>query len=345
MGGERTLKPSRSDPSLTEEADFAYLVEPHRKELQLHCYRMLGSVADAEDLAQETMLRAWRFRASYRGGASIRTWLYRIATNACLDQLRRRPRRLLPQGAGSPAGPEEPLAAPITDLAWLEPYPDELLPDPSGDPEARYAMRESVSLAFTAALQRLPPRQRAALILCDVLDWAGEEAAEALETTLPAVNSALYRARTTLRAAWASPVPPPPLDVDARLLLDRYVEAWHRADVDDLVKLLVEDALLAMPPTPSWFAGRQSLARVFSTVAFAPGQGWKLVATGSNLQPAFVFYGFDPEGGSYRAAGVQVITLRPSGDGPRVAEIIAFMQPELARRFRHPPTLPSATDH
>jgi RNA polymerase sigma-70 factor (ECF subfamily) len=228
-------------------------------------------------------------------------------------------------------------------MAWLEPYPDELLPDSSGDPEAAYTMYETISLAFAAALQQLPPRQRAALILCDVLDWTGLEAAEALETTVSAINSALHRARTTLRASLADPTPAPPLDLDARHLLDRYVEAWHRADVDNLVKLLVEDALLAMPPAPSWFAGRPAIARIIATVAFAPGQKWKLVASGSNLQPAFVFYRLDSEAGTYQAAGVQVIKLRRSEAGPRVAEIIAFMQPELARRFRHPPTLPATT--
>lgn len=341
MESQHGLEIVSGDRRVADRADFAAVVEPHRKELQLHCYRMLGSVVDAEDLVQETLLRAWRSWDSYRGDASMRTWLYRIATNACLDQLRRSTTRSLPQAIGAPADPDLPLTPPSADARWLEPYPDELLSDQSGDPEAKYTIRESVSLAFQAMLQELPPRQRAALILCDVLDWTGQEVADLLDTTVSAVNSALYRARRALPAN-LTPEPglAPPLDLDSQLLLDRYVEAWHRADVDGLVDLLTRDARLAMPPTPSWFVGPDSIAKVLTNVAFASGNKWRLVPTGSNLHPAFVFYRFDPDVRSYRAAGVQVVTLQQSELGPRVSEITAFMQPELSESFRHPPTLP-----
>jgi RNA polymerase sigma-70 factor (ECF subfamily) len=321
------------------QAQFVERAESHRKELQLHCYRMLGSALEAEDLVQETLLRAWRGWDSYRGAASPRTWLYRIATNACLDHLRKHPSRSIPQAMGSPGDPEAPFAAPPSEPVWLEPYPDDLLPDGSGDPEARYALRESVSLAFQVSLQNLPPRQRAALILCDVLDWNGQEVADLLDTTVSAVNSALYRARLTM-AGRHPESSLPPLDLDARQLLDEYVDAWQRADVDGLVDLLAEDARLAMPPTPSWFLGRASIAKVLSTVAFASRRKWRLVPTGSNLQPAFVFYEMDPNALSYRATGVQVLTLAQTEKGPKVFDVTVFMRPELSDHFRQPATLP-----
>src|SRR5512135_253769 len=182
-----------------DQREFSRLTEPYRHELQLHCYRILGSLQDAEDIVQETLLRAWRRLETYEGRAPLRAWLYKIATNACFDALNKRPRRVLPTAQYAPADPRQPFAPPVAEPIWLEPYPDDLIAEPEAGPEARYSLRESVSLAFLAALQSLPARQRAALILCDVLDWHASEVSELLEITVSAVNSALHRARVTMQ--------------------------------------------------------------------------------------------------------------------------------------------------
>jgi RNA polymerase sigma-70 factor (ECF subfamily) len=289
-----------------DEHAFAQLTGPYRRELQVHCYRMLGSLHDAEDLVQETMLRAWRRLGAFEGRTSLRRWLYAIATNACLNTLEREPRVVL-FPAGGDADPP-----PIARVDWLEPYPDSLLPDPAdADPQARLDLRESVGLAFLAAIQHLPPRQRAMLVLFDALSWSAAEIAELLETSVAAVNSGLQRARATLDSRPALR----PTEKDERVLVERFVEAWDRVDIEGLVELLREDAVMAMPPGPVWFSGAEAIGEFFATV---PGVGdltrVRLVPTRANLRPALAAY-FDGH-----AYGIMVFELR----GSRIAEIVGF---------------------
>ena len=284
-----------------DERAFAQLTSPYRRELQVHCYRMVGSLHDAEDLVQETMLRAWRRLGGFEERTSLRRWLYRIATNACLNALEREPRVLLfPTG-----GDDRP---PLARVHWLEPYPDSQLPE---DPQAQLDLRESVALAFLAAIQHLPPRQRAMLLLFDVIGWSAAEVAELLDTSVAAVNSGLQRARATLQARPS----PRPTEVEERVLMQRFVEAWERADIAGLVELLREDAVMAMPPDPVWFAGPAAIGEFFATV---PGEGdlsrVKLVPTRANLRPALAAY-FDGQ-----AFGIMVFEIE---DG-RIAEIVGF---------------------
>jgi RNA polymerase sigma-70 factor, ECF subfamily len=292
-----------------DEHAFARLTAPYRRELQVHCYRMVGSLDDAEDLVQETMLRAWRRLGSFEGRTSLRRWLYRIATNACLNALEREPRVVL-----FPAG-EEP-TAPLTRISWLQPYPDALLPDE--DPQARLDLRESVALAFLAAIQHLPPRQRAMLLLFDVLGWSAAEIADLLETSVAAVNSGLQRARATLDTHPASR----PSDEEERVLVERFVAAWERVDIAGLVELLREDAVMAMPPEPAWFAGAQAVGEFFAT---GPGEGdltrVKLVPTRANVRPALAAY-FDG-----KAFGIMVFEILEG----RIAEIVGFA--DVARSY------------
>jgi RNA polymerase sigma-70 factor (ECF subfamily) len=289
-----------------DEHSFAQLTSPYRRELQVHCYRMLGSLDDAEDLVQETMLRAWRRLEGFQRRTSLRRWLYAIATNACLNALEREPRVLLfPTGSE----PEPPALARVD---WLEPYPDSLLPDPAeADPQARLDLRESVALAFLAAIQHLPPRQRAMLLLFDVLGWSASEIAELLETSVAAVNSGLQRARSTLDTRPA----PRPTEEEEQVLLERFLEAWERVDIEGLVELLREDAVMAMPPDPVWCLGPDAIGEFFATV---PMEGdltrIRLVPTRANLRPAFAAY---VDGKAY---GIMVFELR---DG-RIAEIVGF---------------------
>ena len=285
-----------------DEHAFAQLTSPFRHELQVHCYRMLGSLHDAEDLVQETMLRAWRRLGSFEGRTSLRRWLYTIATNACLNTLERETRPLL-----FPTGDDA--APPLARVSWLEPYPDALLPE--ADPQARLDLRESVALAFLAAIQHLPPRQRAMLVLFDVLGWSAGEIAELLETSTAAVNSGLQRARGTLDNRPA----PRPTEHEERVLVERFVEAWERVDIDGLVELLREDAVLAMPPEPIWFDGSRAVGEFFATV---PAEGdltrITLVPTRANLRPAVAAY---LDGNAY---GIMVFEL---ADG-RISEIVGF---------------------
>jgi RNA polymerase sigma-70 factor, ECF subfamily len=304
---------------------------------------MLGSFEDSEDLVQETFLRAWRARASFspREASSFRAWLYRIATNACLDVLRKRPRRILPPQvapAGDPAAPPPPPA----DLPWLQPYPDRLLEPitPAGDePGAVVVARETIELAFLAAIQHLPPRQRAVLILRDVLGWSAKETAMLLEASVGSVNSALQRARATLRdhlpkrrTEWAPSSGP---SEEERELLRRYVEAHERADADALAELLREDARLVMPPHPTWYAGREAIL-IAMRQGFDPdfGQLRTLVA-GANLQPAAAHYLREPGESGYRPLALDVLLL----EGGSVAEIDSFVFPDLFPAFGLPPTL------
>ncbi len=336
-----------ADPAVTyrlaaaragDQREFSGLTEPYRRELQLHCYRILGSLQDAEDTVQETLLRAWRRLDTFEGRASLRAWLYKIATNACFDALDKRPRRrVLPATSYPPGDPQQPFDPPVTEPIWLEPYPDDLIAEPEAGPEARYSLRESVTLAFLAALQSLPPRQRAALILCDVLDWRAREAAELLDVTVPAVQSALHRARVTMNKLYHTrgrdTLAVTAIDADLQPLLDRYVQVWESADIDGLVELLREDATLSMPPLPTWYLGRAAIgaaarARIFA--GDARGR-WRLQPVHANRQPAFAVYQRD-EAGIYRAFGISVLTLEQN----QVADSITFLDPALFPRFNLP---------
>jgi len=316
-----------------DESAFSELVERHRRELQVHCYRMLGSFEESEDLVQETFLRAWRKRASLRASSSLRAWLYRIATNACLDALSSRPRRLLPSQLGPAADPPLPVLPPA-DLPWLQPYPDRLLDGiaPTDEqPEARVVARETIEIAFLAAIQLLPPRQRAALIMRDVLGWSAKETAALLETSVAAANSAVQRARATLkehlparRLDWESS---PDQSEDERAVLRRFMEALERADGAAVTELLREDARATMPPTPSWHDGREAIVTAInqSLPLDSPDHigRWRLVPVGANRQPAAAAYLKRPGDSEYRAFGLDVLRVE---DG-KVAEITAFLQP------------------
>lgn len=327
---------------------FSELTEPYRRELQVHCYRILGSLHDAEDLVQETFLRAWKRLETFEGRASFRSWLYKIATNACLDFLdQQRSRRFLPNTSLPRSDPQAGILPPAPETPWLEPFPDEWLRDPSAvNPEARYTSTESISLSFLTALQVLPPRQRAVLILRDVLDFSAAETAEVLEITVSSANSALHRARTTLSQRYhgqklerssASTT-----DERIQWLLDHFVRAWENADVDGLVALLKEDAILAMPPSPSWYQGRDAIrafvaATIFADEGMFPGQAsrrWRLLPTRSNASPAFAMYqrGTNNE---YQAFGVIVLDHKNGG----LTQIISFIDPSLPTYFEFPASL------
>jgi RNA polymerase sigma-70 factor (ECF subfamily) len=301
--------------------DFATLTEPYRRELLLHSYRMLGSVHDAEDVLQETLLAAWRGIDDFEARSSLRTWLYRIATNRCLNWLRDSSRR--------------PRAEPIrtADPPWLEPYPDTLLddlPDDAPGPDARYETKEAVTLAFIAALQRLPPLPRAVLVLRDVLGYRAAEVAELLETTETAVNSALARARATTDARRPSRAPQP-RSARERELVGRYAEAFEAADVDALVALLTEDALMTMPPLPLEVHGPQAIARFFAERDWWGVAAAHLEPTRANGQPANALYLRDPGAPHAYAHSLVVLTL----DADRVAGITRF-EPTLLAGFGLP---------
>jgi RNA polymerase sigma-70 factor (ECF subfamily) len=323
-----------------DEQAFRGLAEPHRREIQAHCYRMLGSLHDAEDLTQETMLRAWRRLDSFEGRSSLRAWLYKIATNACLDSIDKRPARHLPTDEGQAADPASPPAAPRLEPIWLEPYPDEWLPDTAPDPEAVVSTRQSVALAFLAALQVLPARQRAVLLMRDVLGWSADEVSQFLGMTVAAANSALQRARATLEAR-----PAHGKEASVRLqtealptLLARYVRAWEEADLSLLASLLREDAVLAMPPVPSWYQGREAISAMLSASIFAgDARGrYRMVPTYANGAAAFGCYVLDPEANLYRPLALQVVEL----EGESVREMTSFLDPSLFAKFGLPATLP-----
>jgi RNA polymerase sigma-70 factor (ECF subfamily) len=327
------------------------LIEPYRRELHLHCYRLLGSLHDAEDQVQETMLRAWRHYDTFKGSASLRTWLYTIATNACLDVLKKRSPRTLPTAAYSRADPRHPIAPPIAEAIWLEPYPDAWMAEVTENPEARYSRLESVSLAFLTAIQLLPPRQRAILILSDVLDWHASEIAHLLELSVSTVNSALHRARVTLeknyRTGEREMVPGRFPDAEASTLLSRYVRAWETDDVAGLVALLKEDAVLNMPPYPSWYRGREAIRAILHAAPFRVGmqKRWRLSPTHANGQPAFALYRAAESKTSYRAYGLQLITIDHSRLPGQIAEVTIFHLSSLVTSFGLPPELPVSDQH
>jgi RNA polymerase sigma-70 factor (ECF subfamily) len=320
---------------------FARLAGPYRGELHAHCYRMLGSAADAEDALQETLLRAWRGLPRFEGRSPVRSWLYKIATNACLRAIERRPRRVLPVDYGPAADPHDGLAEPVTEAVWLEPYPDERLGLGSGlaSPEARYEQREGVELAFLAALQHLPARQRAVLILRDVLGFSARETATALETTPVSVDSALQRAHKTVDQRLPEQSQQATLrslsDGALRQVAQRYVTAWERNDVDAVVAMLAEDAKLAMPPLPTWYHGREQVA-IFLSGLLAGAARWRLIPARANGQLAFGAYAWDDKAQAFTPRAVDVLTLR----GARIQEITAFLTPDAFRSLDLPAILP-----
>jgi RNA polymerase sigma-70 factor, ECF subfamily len=310
-----------------DEAAYGRLVDLYRPELHAHCYRMTGSVHDADDALQDALLRAWRGLPGFQGRSSPRSWLYRIATNTSLDVIGRRPKRVLPIDYGPAADPHDGPGAPLPESAWVEPYPDEQLglQDGFAAPDARYELRESVELAFVAALQHLPARQRAVLILREVLGYSAKEVAETLDTSVAGVNSALQRARATLdeklpdrtQQATLRSLP----DDELRALVDRYMEAWERNDVDAVVELLTEDATISMPPLATWF-GPRDVFREFLIASPMSGEfTWRTQRTTANGQPAIAYYHVDESSGTYVPFALNVLTLR---DG-RIADVVAFI--------------------
>ena len=298
---------------------FGELVEAHRSGLYVHCYRMLGSPQDAEDALQEALLRAWRGLRRFQGRSSLRSWLYTIATNASLRTIERRPRRVLPVDYGPAADPHDDLGEPLTEVAWLAPLPT---------PESSYEERETVELAFIAALQLLPARQRAVLILRDVLGFSGEEVATALDTTTASVYSALQRAHRTVDERMPAQSQQAALgalgDAELRALVEGYVAAWERGDVDALAAMLTDDASFAMPPHATWYRGREAIAAFLALRPFGEGRRWPTVPTAANGQLAFAHH--DHDGAPH---SVSVVTLR----GVRIEAITAFLMPDLVARF------------
>jgi len=321
-----------------DESAFATLVEPHRRELQVHCYRMLGSLEDAEDAVQETFLRAWRRRESFEGRSSFRAWLYRIATNACLDALDRRPRL---------ATPHDDAQRPLAEVPWLQPYPDELLDGvaPSdSEPESEVVARETIELAFIAAIQLLPPRQRAVLISRDVLGWSAAESAALLDVSVAAVNSALQRARATMkrhlprrRLDWAAESDP---STEERALLRRYMDATDNGDAAGMVELLREDAFFSMPPQPESYVGAEKIVASWVEGGFgSPSYGeLRCVPTRANRQPAVACYLRRTGDTVFRALALDVLRI----ENGAIAEIVAFPLEPLLDALGLPATLEPA---
>lgn len=301
---------------------FEKLVEPYKREVLVHCYRILGSFEDAEDISQEVLLRVWKRLDSFEGRSSLRAWLYKIATNACLDALDSRRVRGLSREMHPRGDPIRELPPPSNEVNWVEPFPDEYIDgQPNIYPEARYEVRESITLAFVAALQKLPGRQRAALLLCDVLGWSANEAAEILDTTTAAVNSALQRARETMKQGERKTTPAR-LNEQLSALLARYVSAWEEADSAALVAILREDVALTMPPLPVWFDGRVAVQTFLEGKLFRMFNPFRvrLVPVRANGSPAFAVYQMDQDG-VYRAAAIHVLTI----EGGEITEINDFL--------------------
>jgi RNA polymerase sigma-70 factor (ECF subfamily) len=330
------------DAARAGDADaFSRLIGSHRAALHAHCYRMLGSLQDAEDALQETLLNAWRSLPRFEGRSSLKSWLYRIATNACLKMIERRPRRVLPIDYGPAADPHAPLEQPLVESVWIEPYPDAgvEVEDGLASPDARYEQREAVELAFVAALQHLPAKQRAVLILRDVLGFSARESAETLEMTPAAVDTSLQRAHKTVEDRLPARSQQSTLrsvgDDRLRELVDGFVDAWERADVDSVVAMLAHDATITMPPRPTWFRGRDSVETFLRTVVLAPGVHWRLRPVLANGQLAFGEYRWNETTGRFVAEALTVLTLADA----LIADITAFRGPELFAHFGLPPLL------
>jgi RNA polymerase sigma-70 factor (ECF subfamily) len=310
-----------------DEDAFRRLIESHRGELHAHCYRMLGSLHDAEDALQDTLLRAWRGLPRFEGRSSLRSWLYKIATNTCLDVIEKRPKRVLPIDYGPAADPHTIPGEPLVESVWVEPYPDEALglEDGFAAPEARYERRESVELAFVAALQHLPANQRAALILREVLGFSAQEAAESLETTVASVNSALQRARQAVDERLPEQTQQATLrslgDERLREIVEGYMDAMERGDVDAVVAMLAEDAAWSMPPMATWYRGREAIIAFLTEWPLSGEWRWRHLPAHANGQAAVGTYSWDAETGSYRPFALDVLTLH----GASIKEITAFV--------------------
>jgi RNA polymerase sigma-70 factor (ECF subfamily) len=332
-----------------DEGAYQRLVEPHRGELHAHCYRMLGSVHDAEDALQDALLRAWRGLPGFEGRSSLRSWLYSIATNTCLDVIARRPKRVLPLDYGPPTDPHDGPRAPLAESVWIEPYPDERLgvEDGFAAPEARYEQREAVELAFIAAIQHLPATQRAVLILREVLGFSAREVAESLETTVASVNSALQRARKAVDERLPEQSQQATLrslgDEGVRDVVEGYVDAWDRGDIDAVVAMLTDDATFAMPPAPSWHRGREALTAFLGVGPLSGDWRWRQLFVRASGQPALAFYSWDEAEGTYLPFALNVLTLR----GARISDVTAFIarsaesrDPETYKRWPEEPIVP-----
>ena len=329
-----------------DEGAFASLVEPYRRELHAHCYRMLGSVYDADDALQDTLLRAWRGLSGFQGRSALRSWLYTIATNSCLTQISRRPKRVLPIDYGPAADPHTPPGGPIVESVWMEPYPDDMLgeADEFAAPDARYEQREGIELAFIAALQHLAANQRAVLILREVMGFSAKETADMLETSVASVNSALQRARAAVEERVPEQSQQATLrslgDVNLREIVGRYVDAWERCDVDAFAAMLAEDATFAMPPLATWYQTREGIATWARLTSMSGAWRWRAVLTRANGQPAPAFYAWDEDAAAYLPFALCVLTFR----GREIVDVTAFIvrstespDPESYERFPEQP--------
>jgi RNA polymerase sigma-70 factor (ECF subfamily) len=322
---------------------FERLTALHRREIKVHCYRMMGTLHEADDLVQDTFLRAWRARADFDGHGSVRGWLYAIATNSCLNAIKARSRtqRYLQQ-PGRPATDGPASGGPLTEIAWLEPYPDAELPDVVDDqpgPDVRYETRQAVQLAFVAAIQFLPSRQRATLLLSDVLGWSAIETAQLLGGSTASINSALQRARATLAARYPQgrPMFRPQPDADEKRLLERYMQAWQAANLDGFIELLKEDATYTMPPWGEWYQGRGAIRDFFETV-WTRFAGYRTVAVGANAQLAVAVYAHTRQDPVWRAHSLHVIEPG-NGDIAALTVYVGPLGPSLFAAFGLPPVL------
>jgi RNA polymerase sigma-70 factor (ECF subfamily) len=336
-----------------DEEAFRLLVEPYRRELHAHCYRMLGSLHDTEDAHQDALLRAWRGLPRFQARGSLRPWLYKIATNTCLDVIARRPERRLPIDHSPPADPHGGPVEPLVESVWVEPYPDERLgvEDGFAAPEARYERRESVELAFIAALQHLPAAQRAVLILREVLGFSAQEVANVLDMTVAAVNSSLQRARKTVDERLPEQSQQATLrtlgDDGVREIVETYVDAWERGDVDAVVSMLTEDAAFAMPPLRTWFRGRDAIAVFLAGWPLSGQWRWRHVRARANGQEALAFYSWDADEEAYMRFALNVLTLRDA----QISEVNAFLtrstqdpDPDVLARLPEQPADPRRVD-